>query len=123
MNNENKDRQRRKVERPQPDDAEDSEELAHYDDAVIGRAFRWSLVALIVIVLGTGMVIYIMKRKPQKGSPKLTALTAPVVRRSAPVEIPKVKFTEITADAGIKFVHNNGAYGDKLLPETMGGGV
>ena len=25
--------------------------------------------------------------------------------------------------AGIKFVHNNGAYGDKLLPETMGGGV
>jgi hypothetical protein len=25
--------------------------------------------------------------------------------------------------AGINFVHNNGAYGDKLLPETMGGGV
>ena len=25
--------------------------------------------------------------------------------------------------AGIHFVHNNGAYGDKLLPETMGGGV
>src|SRR4029453_5147832 len=24
---------------------------------------------------------------------------------------------------GLKFVHNNGAYGDKLLPETMGGGV
>jgi len=38
-------------------------------------------------------------------------------------EIPTAKFTEITATAGIKFVHNNGAYGDKLLPETMGGGV
>lgn len=39
------------------------------------------------------------------------------------LEIPTAKFTDITAAAGIKFVHNNGAYGDKLLPETMGGGV
>ncbi len=38
-------------------------------------------------------------------------------------EIPTVKFVNITASAGIHFVHNNGAYGDKLLPETMGGGV
>jgi hypothetical protein len=37
--------------------------------------------------------------------------------------IPVAKFTDITAAAGIKFLHNNGAYGDKLLPETMGGGV
>ncbi len=29
----------------------------------------------------------------------------------------------MTAAAGITFVHNNGAYGEKLLPETMGGGV
>src|SRR3954469_22587420 len=33
------------------------------------------------------------------------------------------KFTDVTKQAGITFVHNNGAYGDKLLPETMGGGV
>jgi hypothetical protein len=33
------------------------------------------------------------------------------------------KFTDITAPAGITFVHTNGAYGEKLLPETMGGGV
>ena len=26
-------------------------------------------------------------------------------------------------DAGINFVHDNGAFGDKLLPETMGSGV
>src|SRR5438552_12631576 len=38
-------------------------------------------------------------------------------------EIPTVTFTDITAAAGINFAHNNGAYGDKLLPETMGGGV
>src|SRR5262245_28865159 len=38
-------------------------------------------------------------------------------------EIPFAKFTDITSAAGITFSHQNGAYGDKLLPETMGGGV
>ena len=33
------------------------------------------------------------------------------------------KFTDITKQAGITFVHNNAASGQKLLPETMGGGV
>jgi len=38
-------------------------------------------------------------------------------------EISPAKFSDVTKQAGISFVHNNGAYGDKLLPETMGGGV
>ena len=38
-------------------------------------------------------------------------------------EIAPAKFTDITSQAGVTFVHNNGAFGDKLLPETMGGGV
>ena len=37
--------------------------------------------------------------------------------------LPAVKFVEITKEAGIHFVHFNGAFGDKLLPETMGAGV
>ena len=45
------------------------------------------------------------------------------MRALAADEIPVAKFTDITREAGITFVHNNGAYGDKLLPETMGGGV
>src|SRR5947208_17139557 len=36
---------------------------------------------------------------------------------------PDAKFTDITAASGINFVHGNGAAGEKLLPETMGGGV
>ena len=36
--------------------------------------------------------------------------------------IPRVPFTDVTTAAGIFFVHENGARGDKLLPETMGGG-
>ncbi|HWV99033.1 MAG TPA: CRTAC1 family protein [Candidatus Acidoferrum sp.] len=42
---------------------------------------------------------------------------------SAAAEAPVAKFTDITREAGITFSHVNGAYGDKLLPETMGGGV
>jgi enediyne biosynthesis protein E4 len=37
-------------------------------------------------------------------------------------DLPKVHFTDITKESGLAFVHVNGAYGDKLLPETMGGG-
>jgi hypothetical protein len=34
----------------------------------------------------------------------------------------KIQFRDITAQAGIHFVHNNGAFGKKYLPETMGPG-
>ncbi len=33
-----------------------------------------------------------------------------------------VRFTDITRAAGIRFVHNNGAFGKKWLPETLGPG-
>lgn len=33
-----------------------------------------------------------------------------------------VHFTDITQQAGIRFVHNNGAFGKKYLPETLGPG-
>ncbi len=35
----------------------------------------------------------------------------------------KPRFREISAEAGITFVHENGASPEKRLPETMGGGV
>jgi hypothetical protein len=34
----------------------------------------------------------------------------------------RIQFRDITAPAGIHFVHNNGAFGKKYLPETMGPG-
>jgi hypothetical protein len=36
---------------------------------------------------------------------------------------PPVSFVDVTAQAGIRFVHNSGAFGRKYLPETMGSGV
>jgi enediyne biosynthesis protein E4 len=34
-----------------------------------------------------------------------------------------VTFRDVTQQAGIRFMHNNGAYGKKFLPETLGPGV
>jgi enediyne biosynthesis protein E4 len=42
--------------------------------------------------------------------------------QAAPDAAP-VTFRDITRQAGIHFVHNNGAFGQKYLPETMGPGV
>ena len=35
---------------------------------------------------------------------------------------PGFRLTDVTANAGIQFRHNSGAYGGKLLPETLGSG-
>src|SRR5947208_16057358 len=34
----------------------------------------------------------------------------------------QITFRDITTQAGIRFTHNNGAFGKKYLPETMGPG-
>lgn len=34
-----------------------------------------------------------------------------------------IVFTDVTAEVGIRFVHNNGAFGRKYLPETLGAGA
>lgn len=50
----------------------------------------------------------------------------PAVRPSRAVAAPSpipVRFREAAREMGVRFVHVNGAYGRKLLPETMGSGV
>ncbi len=99
------------------------EELVYTDDRVIGRAMRWSLVAFVTLAIaGIGTVLF-LKRKPAAAPTQLTKLAAPTVPNRPQAQIPSVKFSDITREAGVDFTHNNGAYGEKLLPETMGGGV
>jgi len=47
-----------------------------------------------------------------------TSAQTPATAAKGPAE-----FHDVTAAAGIKFVHNNGAFGKKYLPETLGPGV
>jgi enediyne biosynthesis protein E4 len=103
---------------PEPPD-----EFGHYDDAVIGRAFKWSLIAAVVVIAAGASVLFVLQRKPAPRPPQLTALVAPTLPDSRQERVPEVRFTDVSAEAGIGFVHETGAYGEKLLPETMGGGV
>src|SRR5438034_635634 len=105
---------------PPPDE---HEELAHADDTIIGKAVRWSLVVGTVVAVVVICFIFIVKRKPPPPPPRVTQLSAPTAPDNPKAEIPTATFTDITQEAGVTFLHNNGAYGDKLLPETMGGGV
>ncbi|HXM98286.1 MAG TPA: CRTAC1 family protein [Candidatus Dormibacteraeota bacterium] len=51
-------------------------------------------------------------------------LAAGATESAAPADAPSTAtFRDVTQQSGIHFVHNNGAYGKKFLPETMGPGV
>ena len=92
------------------------------NDDVVGSAIRWSLGAMAVLV-AVGVLIWALIRKPPEPVTVKAGPTALPTERVAPsLEIPQVLFAEITETAGIDFVHENGAEGEKLLPETMGGG-
>lgn len=62
--------------------------------------------------------------RPEVAAPvsQITSVAKPATvvnfRPSGPIQ-----FTDITAQAGIRFKHNSGAFGKKYLPETMGSGV
>src|SRR5262245_44374150 len=53
----------------------------------------------------------------------LAALRLATTISRATTEISAVQFRDVTQQAGIRFTHNNGAFGKKFLPETMGPGV
>ncbi|GIW88825.1 MAG: RNA-binding protein [Isosphaeraceae bacterium] len=60
---------------------------------------------------------------PATPAPVVPKAQAPVTpKRTEPALIPNVRFTDITHQSGIQFVHENAMAGEKLLPETMGSG-
>lgn len=92
------------------------------DDAVIARALRRSLGLLVILAAIAGGLVFWLTRHPAAGPQRVTALHPPQVAQMN-VKLPVVKFADVTAAAGIAFRQENGAVGQKLLPETMGGGV
>jgi hypothetical protein len=91
---------------------------------VIGRAFRRSLLVIVLAAVAIALAVYLTREAPEP-TPVVdeAPVAAPEAAPRAPVEVPALPFTDVTRTAGIDFVHVNGAYGKKLLPETMGSGA
>ena len=99
------------------------DELVAEDDAVIGRVFVRSLQVLAALAVAALLVValrYVFRAGPEEAQEIEVAAPRPV---AAAPEVPVVPFTDITMEAGIDFVHVNGAEGEALLPETMGSGA
>ena len=103
-----------------PDRAAETHEES--DDAVIGRALVWSLGLFVLLASIAGGTAWWLTRPETKVETPPPPPTLPAARRST-VSLPEIRFTDITEEAGIRFKHENGAVGQKLLPETMGGGA
>jgi hypothetical protein len=71
-------------------------------------------ISILVFVL----FILVSCRNEEKSTP-----AAPVKSKEpSKVEGFSARFTDITSQAGIHFIHNNGAFGKKYLPESLGSG-
>lgn len=92
------------------------------DDAVIGTALKRSAVGLGVLLL-LGGAGWWLSQGSQEAAPEQGLEAEAPEALAAEVSAPSVAFLDIGEEAGIDFVHHNGAAGDKLLPESMGGGV
>ncbi|MCD8535344.1 MAG: VCBS repeat-containing protein [Verrucomicrobia bacterium] len=99
------------------------EEYGDVDDRVIGKAIRISLILLGVLVVGFLTIVYLLNRDEAELGEARTAVEVPVERVEDDEKTPVVTFVDISQGSGIHFTHNSGARGDKLLPESMGGGV
>jgi len=92
------------------------------NDDVVGSALRWSIAGIVLLAV-VGVSIWVATRPtPEKIATSGGPTALPVARAAPTMVIPEIPFKDITLAAGIDFVHENGAEGEKLLPETMGGG-
>lgn len=103
-------------------DREEYVEESGGSDEIIGRVFGWSLATL--SLLGLALAAYWFWPRPKPILVRATQKTGEIKTLAAPQQnLPEIRFREVAAEAGIEFVHFSGANGDRLLPETMGGGV
>lgn len=93
------------------------------DDAVIGQALQRSVLVLVVLSVVAGLIWYVLKAPPEPPAVVQTELPDNTIRDAPVQSLPRIPWSEIALEAGIAFRHENGAAGEKLLPETMGGGV
>ena len=105
---------------------EENESVADNDafenEEAVNRALKYSAAVLGIGLAGT--LVWFLWPQPDgdAGAVEPPAAILPEERVLPTLTMPLIPFSDQTESAGIDFVHENGAEGEKLLPETMGGG-
>jgi len=97
--------------------------LSNPGEARIRRALKLSLGVAAGIVLAVAATVLWLRGGQEAPASPDAVQQGPQPPAPQTVAAPSIPFTDITTEAGIDFVHRTGAYGERLLPETMGGGV
>lgn len=94
-------------------------------DEIIATVFKRSLIVFLILALAV-LTVWFVRQTLQsdeatlEDAEKIAPQSTDDGKQTVP---PQVIFTNITRAAGITHRHRNGAAGERLLPETMGGGV
>ena len=93
-------------------------------EAAIRKAFRRSLLVIALLLVASALIYQFIRQPEQPPAITEARIEAPsAVTETAAAQPPTVHFTDISEDAGIHFNHVNGAYGERLMPETIGSGA
>jgi hypothetical protein len=100
-------------------------------EAKIRRAFVISALVIVIAAVAAALGWWLGTDRATPVTVEEADIQTPVVPAAAtagaggadPSVPPDVTFTDITSAAGIDFVHVNGAYGERLMPETIGSGA
>ena len=84
---------------------------------------RLSILILGLLAVISACVFLYLNYKQKEPAPATPAAIPEQVEDLLASRRHRLRFTDITQESGITFKHVNGAYGDRLLPETMGSGV
>ena len=99
-------------------------------DQIIGIAFWRSVKVFAVVALIVLVAVFVIRAVQIWRAPAVEVVSADAtVDLSGLLDAPDEpsptppRFIDVTGRSGIDFIHHNGAFGERLLPETMGGGV
>jgi hypothetical protein len=109
--------------KPLVEDPPVEDDLVPEDDAVIGQAFRRSLWVLLGIGAVVAAVVLLRPKGEQVEVVREKDAGAIADLESDAAVLPEVRFSDVTGEWGLNFMHESGAQGGKYLPETMGGGA
>ena len=93
------------------------------DEARIRRALRGSFAVLVIAGIVGSVIAFWLYQEPAPETVRERENIGPRSVSIDDIELPPFRFVDITSASGVDFVHYNGAYGERMLPESMGGGV